>query len=594
MKNIAWIAALTLTLSGAAPLKAEVRLADVIEVLGDVSEPAGPVENALVVAFNLSNSYIIQTFSGKKGQFQLPPLPSGVYRIIAVKQGFAPAVATVTPSRRAGRTLSLRLRAPGKMSRSDRDAIWEARRAIPSDILRELNIIDESIGLIANDGPTSRFGGQMVSTTGIGQAEGISAFTRTAVDVQGRVGGAWVVELSGSVQTMDDEAIYLPSGALEPVAEAADVSMRLRSGADSSYHLDSARNSWIVEASGEPARMADFESHNFEWRRRNANVHFRYLAHENLFHGSRFASELFELEAESRLVDGERSELGVTLRVGQESLIGKPLAMPLRTADLATRGSYDIIPALAIRYGVQSRLSEYGQEWAPETGFLLKLTPGTSLLVHGSYKLEDLERPLTYPAMAFVDQPWRFAPRYHYSIALQSGTSEASRLVAKASVAEIDSVLRIVFEDRFEEFWDAFYLEPGDVYQAVSFGLRRQLGDSLSFDLETRAGQAANDVQPEWSKHFVSGSVQSLYIPSGTAVHLAYRLIEQPDAYSALMPQESERINVRVAQSLGLPLGLRLLLGVDLARSMNSLVLADEETIDGYHRRLVGGLSLEF
>lgn len=594
MKNIAWIAAVTLALAGAAPAEAEVRLSDVIEVLGDVSGASGPIEDALVVAFNLSNSYIIQTFSGKNGKFQLPPLPSGVYRIIAVKHGFTPAVATVTPSRNAGRELNLRLKPPGNVSRSDRDAIWEARRAIPSDILRELNIVDESLDLIASDGPAPRFGGQMVSTTGIDEAEGGSAFTRTAVGVRGRLAEGWVVELSGSMQMVHDEVIFLPTGAFEPVAEAADVSMKVQSGETSSYRIDSARNSWLLEPSSGPARTADVESHNFEWQRRNTNVQVRYLAHENLFQSSRFGSELFELAAEQRVLSSGRNELGVALRVGQESLIGKPFSVPLRTADLSTQGSFELVPAFALRYGVQSRISAYGQEWAPETGFLLKLTPGTSLMVQGSYKIEDLDRTVAYPAMAYVDQPWRFAPRYHYSVALQHGTTESAHMVAKASVSEIDSVLRIVFDDRFEEFWDAFYLEPGDVYHAVSFGMRRQLGDSVAFDLETRAGQAESDVSPELSRHFVAGSVQSLYIPSGTAVHVAYRLIEQPDSHLALLPQESERIHFRVAQSLGLPLGLRLLLGVDLARSLNSLVLADEETVDGYHRRLVGGLSLEF
>ena len=157
----------------------------------------------------------------------------------------------------------------------------------------------------------------MVSTTGIDEAEGGSAFTRTAVGVRGRLAEGWVVELSGSMQMVHDEVIFLPTGAFEPVAEAADVSMRVHSGETSSYRIDSARNSWLLEPSSGPARTADVESHNFEWQRRNTNVQVRYLAHENLFRSSRFGSELFELAAEQRLLSSGRNELGVALRVGQ-------------------------------------------------------------------------------------------------------------------------------------------------------------------------------------------------------------------------------------------------------------------------------------
>jgi hypothetical protein len=155
-------------------------------------------------------------------------------------------------------------------------------------------------------------------------------------------------------------------------------------------------------------------------------------------------------------------------------------------------------------------------------------------------------------------------------------------------------MLRIVFDDRFEEFWDALYLQPGDVYRNVAVAVRKQIGSSVAVDVTTLAGQATSELRPEETKQFVAGSVQSLYAPTGTAVHLAWRFIEQPAEENLLAVQESERINFRVAQSLGLPLGLRVLVGVDLARALNSPVVADSVDTEGFQRRLVGGLSLAF
>ncbi|HVR42775.1 MAG TPA: carboxypeptidase-like regulatory domain-containing protein [Thermoanaerobaculia bacterium] len=593
MRKIAIIAAAAITFSGASGARAEVRLSDVIEVLGNVSEAAGPVDEALVIAFNLSNSYIIQTFSQKNGRFELPPLPSGVYRIIAVKQGFAPAVATVTPSRQRGRELSLRLRAPEALTRADKDAIWEARRAIPSDILRELNIVDESLDLAAAPPTSSRFSGEMVSMTGFGEAGTTAAFAQTALGVQGRFGEGWTVNVSGAIRTVDDETYVFPTMA-ESVAEASGVTMEIQSGSESAYRIATLQRGWLMEAETEGlSRSADFRSHNFEWRRDGGNVRVRYLAHENLFESAPLGSELFELAAEGYVVRGNRSELEVTLRVGQESMVGT--AVPLRTADLATRGSYELIPSLSVSYGVNSRLTEDGHELAPETGLIYHITPATSLTVHGAMKVDDRERHSPYPSLMFLDQPWRLAPRYEYAIALSSGTRENARLTARASVAEVDSVLRIVFDERFEEFWDAFYLEPGDVYRAFSVDVRRQLGESVAFDLATRAGYVSNELRnSERDRHYLSGSVQSLYIPWGTAVNVAWRFIEQPAVDSLLAVHESERINLRLAQGLGRPLGLRLLVGLDLARALNSPVLADGEEGEGYQKRLVGGVSFAF
>ena len=50
----------------------------------------------------------------------------------------------------------------------------------------------------------------------------------------------------------------------------------------------------------------------------------------------------------------------------------------------------------------------------------------------------------------------------------------------------------------------------------------------------------------------------------------------------------------RLAQSLHLPLDLKVLLGVELARSENSRILLDALDADGSTRRYIGGLAVNF
>ena len=582
-----------LMLFGAGGSSAEVRLSDVIEVLGRVTESQKPVDEALVIAFNLSNSYIVQTFTEAGGRFRLPPLPSGVYRIIAVKQGFAPAVATVTPSVHKGREVSLQLREAKNLSDSDRNAIWQARRAIPSDVLRELGIVDESLGaLVLATPPEDRFSGEMVSIAGVAQSGTTTGYAGTEVGVRGGFGDGWMVDVSGAIRTFDEG---LPHEGGESMAEATGLTMALRSAQSSSYELASVRNSWAVGPVDGMASVADFESHRFGFSRPNTNVQVRYVAHENLFGPQAGGSEIFELQAEQNLHRSERSEIGVGLRVGQESFIGQSVDVPFRSADLRTRGSYELTPGLVVKYGLNSRLTDYGTEWQPESGVLIRFSPVTSILVSGSYKVQDLDLPTAHPSILFLDQSWSFAPKYSYAVAFTSGVDESSRLTAGASIAELDSVLRLVFDESFQDFWDALHFEPGDIYQTVNVGAQKQFGGLVALDLSAEAGEASNSRRSQPDKHFMTGSLQTVYIPSGTAVHLAWRYIEQPAELSGSSIQESERLNLRLAQSLGLPLGLRILVGVDLSRARNSWVLADAPVADdGYQRRIVGGLSLAF
>jgi hypothetical protein len=582
-----------LMLFGAGGGHAEVRLSDVIEVLGRVTESQKPVDEALVIAFNLSNSYIVQTFTEAGGRFRLPPLPSGVYRIIAVKQGFAPAVATVTPSVHKGREVFLQLREAKDLSDGDRNAIWQARRAIPSDVLRELGIVDESIGSLVLAAPqVDRFSGEMVSIAGVAQSGTTTGYAGTELGVRGGFGDGWMVDVSGAIRTFDEG---LPHDGGESMAEATGLTMALRSAQSSSYELASVRNSWALGEVGGIASMADFESHRFGFSRPNTNVQVRYVMHENLFGPRAGGSEMFEFQAEQSLHRSERSEIGVGLRVGQESFTGQSVDVPYRTADLRTRGSYEFTPGLVVKYGLNSRLTEYGTEWQPESGLLIRFSPTTSILVSGSYKMQDLDLPTAHPSILFLDQSWSFAPKYSYAVEFTSGRDESSRLTAGASIAELDSVLRLVFDESFQDFWDALYFEPGDLYQAVNVGTQKRFGGLVALDLVAEAGQASGTRQSKPDKHFINGSLRTLYIPSGTAVQLAWRYIQQPAELSGASVQESERLNLRLAQSLGLPLGLRVLVGVDLARARNSWVLADAPVSDdGYQRRIVGGLSLAF
>src|SRR5579859_1338095 len=96
LRAIAFASAILATAGTARPEIAVVP--SFLNVLGSVTNAARPVANALVIALNLNSFEANQTFTGADGSFTLPLLRAGVYKIIAVKYGLAPASTTLVPT----------------------------------------------------------------------------------------------------------------------------------------------------------------------------------------------------------------------------------------------------------------------------------------------------------------------------------------------------------------------------------------------------------------------------------------------------------------------------------------------------------------
>ena len=121
MRGLRVIAFASAILATAGTARPDVTVPNVLNILGSVTNAARPVANALVIALNLNSFEANQTFSAADGSFTLPLFRSGVYKIIAVKYGFAPASTMVVPNGK-DRRVALRLQ---NEKRAGRDANQE-------------------------------------------------------------------------------------------------------------------------------------------------------------------------------------------------------------------------------------------------------------------------------------------------------------------------------------------------------------------------------------------------------------------------------------------------------------------------------------
>src|SRR5881275_2787104 len=218
----------------AVPAQSEVPLPAFLQVLGNVTSSTRPVGNALVIALNLNSLDAIQTFSASDGSFSLPQLPAGVYKIIAMKYGFAPAIETIVPTKKDHR-LKLKMETETeKQSRGTNQKMWEIRGSLPPDILRDIDMVmtppPDPIGPVATAAyEMPRFRGEMTSMTGMSSGATSAsgpAFAQTALGLQSRIGDSWQLGFRGNLHRVEDPTDNDSFGPPAAQASAAQIELR--------------------------------------------------------------------------------------------------------------------------------------------------------------------------------------------------------------------------------------------------------------------------------------------------------------------------------------------------------------------------------
>ena len=588
MRRFRAIAIAVIVVVAAAPAHSQAPL--LTEVLGTVTTAARPVADALVIALNLQDLGAVEARTRPDGTFSLPSLRAGIYKIIAVKQGFLPTIATLVPTR-ASHKVALRLETDRSSARkSANQQLWELRGSLPPDVLRDLDFALAPAEVSSEEVP--RFRGEMLSLTGVTNTPANPAYAQTSLGVQGRFGTSWQVGIRGNMQRFEDPTDESRFGA--PVAESSVMSMEVQSSPTQSYKVASTTSKYLYAEPREGDQVeADVRAHNFEWQRGPARVQVRYFAQDNLFRNNPQGSNLIEIAGNVPVLQTQRTDLAVGLRVTQESVA--TTAQTLRIADLSANGTLALVPSFILHYGMAGRVGLEGQEWAPRAGAEWKLGDNASLV--GSVMVKALDREAStviLPSLVFWSEESHVLPRYSYTIGVVSGKDGRNHFSAMATVTEVDEPLRMVFADEQNQFWDGLYVDSGDVRRDLRVAYSRQFGNRFAIDVSTSAGTATPALLAvgEHRKVYVTGDVQSTFNPTRTTLAVSYRDIQQPgddgDDY------RSERIHLRMSQSLYLPVDLRLLLGLELARAENSPYLIETLNADGRSRKYIGGLALNF
>jgi len=158
----------------------------------------------------------------------------------AVKQGFAPAIATVFPTK-PSYTVKLSLDRENAKKKSTSDEMWQIRASLPPDILRELDQTIEPPQQEALNLPRVR--GEMSSLTGVSdQTQNPASIAQTSFGVLSRLGDTWQIGVKGNVHRIDDPTDSQRFG--DAAAQSSVMSMELRSSPTDAYRVASTRSYW--------------------------------------------------------------------------------------------------------------------------------------------------------------------------------------------------------------------------------------------------------------------------------------------------------------------------------------------------------------
>ena len=143
-----------------------------------MSGGTAPLASAAVYAYQLADLKLWKGVTDDKGRFLFEELPAGLYKIIAAKSGFLPAIVQLTRSSAGKRQwvdVQLVEERPGVAAAA---GFWTVREQIPPDILRQIDLADEAYLAVAAQTQPMQVETRLQALTGVD--EGLPGGDRAA------------------------------------------------------------------------------------------------------------------------------------------------------------------------------------------------------------------------------------------------------------------------------------------------------------------------------------------------------------------------------------------------------------------------------
>jgi hypothetical protein len=590
---------------------------------GRVSSQKAPLDDAAVYAYQLANAALSKSFTDDDGKFSFSDLPAGLYKIIAYKQGFVPAVVLLTrATASAYQFLDFELSEESLKTETDGSDFWTIRGRIPSDVLRDLRIADAESAHTPAAAPTAlaAFTTEMQALAGVGSSAlvGEAQLTDTLVGVAGRLGS---LELGFRGHLRQLEPSSLRTGGGDASGESQALALSLEATDDSRLQLLTERASLV----GAKLPVA-LERYGVSWSQpvgttSRSSFTAQFTDQNNFYRDSSYSplelpasSRSFRVEGsyETRLSD-HSIQTGVRYR--QRILIPEADAaagLPYERIDVFGLDGWSVLPSVMVELGLFSTLTDGRLSLTPHGGALLDLGSRWSAAVSARQRISEEEGPEAlrdFVAMHYAQGGECGTVEQHcYEIELaRELDNEGERISVAALHREFADTVRLYFSDDFFRQLESLFLVRGDSLPQVKLALGQRLSTKVFAELESYYGsggggiyRAADNATYRNAVRYLGTSLNTEFEQTSTALFVGFDRIEQElspldQRAGSAAPLALDRLQILLTQDLAALLDmatdLALLLDMQLSRGSTPY---DQLSSHELRHQVVGGIAVKF
>ena len=585
-----------------------------------------PLSAARVYAYQVSDLSLTKATTGGDGTFLFNALPAGVYKIIAYKSGFVPAIALVTrAAQQATDYLEFELIAETQAAGGGAGDFWSVRRKIPTDVLRQIELaemgLEETPIVPHRSGPRAET--RIVS--GYGRA-GSTELGRTDahIGLESKIGSS-TLRIDGDFQNLEPRSSFTSAGA-SVVGETTSILASIEMASGSNIRFGSTSHSLQSAGVTSPTDVR-FESIEIGWSkqidpRTQSGVSLLLLDEHNFNTQGALVPSGVPQDSKSWRLGGHYSRqfnqrFGFRSGVSYQHLLDQDGAsdtavpvgsLPREKIDAFGVGSARLKSGILVEYGLYSTMRDGSVSMSPHGGLVLNLGSRWKADAIVRERITAIDPQARDFSLAYYGgSDHADADRHFYQLGFERRTSDVESFRIGATHREISDTLRMFFSDDFLEQVESLYLVRGDELPEVHMALSRRLSKKIIATLQTQYGSGGGGIltteDASRFKNRVRYLVTSLdthFARTATGVFLAFHRVEQSldPLVSSVARDETglDRLQLRLTQELGFLVNLgaewALLLNVELTRGATpfSLDLDPEEV----RSQVAGGIAVKF
>lgn len=588
-------------------------------VRGRVMAQAKPLNDARVYAYEVASYKVHQVKTNRAGEFTFTGLPAGMYKLIAFKPGFLPAVELLLRrDAHLEQSLDLQVEAEQRGDAIQTESYWNVRSKVPPDILREI----QTATLASGSGPSGMslqhsgayFETEMRALGGVQQlgADAVADLHGAEIDVRGGVGRV-KIDVNGSYQgvAQQNEGTGIAAG-----GEARTLKV----------DVEPAKNQ-RVSISSSSAQMTGgvgpvgLESYEIDWAgrigdRAQTRVSARFTDQIN-YHLSGWldpdqipwSSQTWEVNSSylQALSDRTSLEAGLLYRQATTEQVYSPFAQ--ERLDLYGLGRTQLGPRILIEYGLFSSTVDDGSlALMPHGGMVVALGDWEAEAKVSKRVRDEKGLANSFHSAFYQDRTsCREVAAACYQVSFTKGNEQESVSIG-AIQREYAETLRLYFSPDFFERLESVFVVEGDRLPEMQFSMTRKIAPRILARLESNLAKGgggifyATDDQPyENQVRYLVTSLDTQFQKTQTGVFVAFHHLQQsfkPAAGTSddvVQRLEMERLQLMLTQDLSaladLAANWAVRLNMELSRGSTPYTLTVDDEL---YRKLTGGISVSF